>query len=150
MRHAINSEIGVKSLPNNIRSVQQPARPAVQPAQLPWDRQKQSPFSQGLIWWTALLTPVSFMSPLSYFLPHPPDPPHRLWNSTSIQQDWSTEWVPSLCPSCHFDHQLWENITVCAWFKNIAPRLKSMTLFHTVSQGHAYSVSVLFSFLLVM
>lgn len=82
-------------------SVQQPAWPS----QLPWDGQKQSPFRQGLMCWTALLTPVSL-----YVLSLPsPAPPHRLSSSTFIQRDWSTEWVPSLCPSCHFHNQVWEN-----------------------------------------
>lgn len=50
---------------------------------LPWDRQKQSLFSQGLIWWTALLTPVLLyvlsLSLLSFFFPPSscPTPPCR-------------------------------------------------------------------------
>lgn len=45
------------------------AGPAVQLCWLPWGRQKQPPFGQGLIWRTAVLTPVS-LCPLS----SPPSP----------------------------------------------------------------------------
>lgn len=76
----------------SVRSVRQPARPAVQPLWMPWGRQKRGPFRQGLICWTALLTSVSLYVPRS-LLPHAPAPPHFPSNSTSIQQDWSTEWV---------------------------------------------------------
>lgn len=68
----------VQSLPANTESVQQPAGPAGRPSRLPWDRQRQSPCRQGLIWWTAVLTPVSLyvLSLLSLLsspilLPHP-------------------------------------------------------------------------------